>query len=527
MNIALAKKILSTIADRGVRELVLCSGARNSPLVQILEKASGFQIYNFFEERSAAFFALGLIKKTGTPVAVLTTSGTAAAELFPAVIEAHYTNMPLVLVTADRPRRLRGTGSPQTIDQVNLFGAHVESFMDIAVNESFGLDGWTGHGPLHLNVCFDEPLIDSNVESAEFSPSRFRRDNLFRDSTLADHFITLKKFLDSKRCPIFLIGPLPASERDAVKSFLLRMGAPVFAEALSGLREDRDLRNLLLKSGEPILKLTQFDALIRIGGVPTVRFWRDLEAEYKFLPVLSINSTPFSGLSRGTFLHSDIKKLLSAYDENPEFDFDLIKSVLNYDQGKHRELLAVLDRSTQSEAALVHRLSLLVEPEANIYLGNSLPVREWDLVASREREVNWEMAGNRGVNGIDGQLSTFLGFAATERPNWGVFGDLTALYDLSAPWVLNQAPLKNTRIVVVNNSGGQIFSRIFKTPVGLNSHALNFGDWARMWGLEYEKWEAIPQRFSNEAASVIEIVPNAEASSDFWKSYEELWAAPR
>lgn len=527
MNLDLAKNVLQSLASRGIHEIVLCSGARNSPFVWVLENSEGFRVYNFFEERAAAFFALGRIKNHMQPVAVLTTSGTAAAELFPAVIEAHYTGAPLVLITADRPRKLRGTGAPQTIDQVNLFGNHVDTFVDIAINESFGVDTWTGHGPLHVNVCFDEPLIDRQLGQSEFLSGEFRRDKLFRDDTLADHFITLKNFLSQKKCPVFLLGPLPLSEQKAVKDFLLRMRAPVFAESLSGLREDVDLAALTLKSGEGILNLTQFDCVVRIGGVPTVRFWRDLDGSHKYLPVLSINSVPFSGLSRGTFLHTDIKKLLTAYDEAPALDQTTIENILSHDQSLYRELQGILDRESRSEVALIHRLSMIVESGSNVYLGNSQPIREWDLAAYRDGGKNWEMNGNRGVNGIDGQLSTFFGFCNDEGPNWGVFGDLTTLYDLASPWAIHQKPLKNTRIVVINNSGGQIFSRIFKSQACLNTHNLNFGDWARMWNMGYEQWTGIPQRFSSEESTIIEVIPEADASQRFWKAYEELWKAPR
>lgn len=526
MNLALAKNILESLASRGVHEIILCSGARNSPLVHVLQESTGFHIYSFFEERSAAFYALGRIKNHGHPVAVVTTSGTAAAELFPAVIEGHYTGSPLVLVSADRPRKLRGTGAPQSIDQVNLFGNHAETFIDIAGGETFSLDSWTGHGPLHINVCFDEPLIDSEVGSVEVRQEAFRKDNIFRDNTIADHFIDLKKFLSESRRPVFLVGPLSFDERGVVKEFLLRMRAPVFAEALSGLREDRELKPYLLKSGEPILSASRFDSLIRIGGVPTVRYWRDVENNARLISVISLSNLPFAGLSHGKLIHTDLRKLLAAYDEKTDFDNASLEKILNYDEEQYRKLQQILDRESHSEVALVHRLSLVIEEDAAIYLGNSLPIREWDLAAHRERHVSWDMAGNRGVNGIDGQLSTFLGFACEDTPNWGIFGDLTTMYDLVSPWALKQRPLKNTRFVVINNSGGQIFSRLFKNSDFLNSHNLGFSDWAKMWELGYEKWTSVPQRFTSEEPTVIEIVPDEKSSERFWKSYEELWSAP-
>jgi 2-succinyl-5-enolpyruvyl-6-hydroxy-3-cyclohexene-1-carboxylate synthase len=163
----LIQQTLHTIAYLGVREVCVAAGARNAPLVSALLASSGVKIWNFFEERSAAFFALGRIMADRKPVAVVTTSGTAAAELLPAAIEAHYQNLPLVLVTADRPKRYRGSGAPQAIEQAGLFGVYATMVGDWdATDESH--EGHCSDGPMHLNVCLDEPL-ETNVSGVDFS----------------------------------------------------------------------------------------------------------------------------------------------------------------------------------------------------------------------------------------------------------------------------------------------------------------------------------------------------------------------
>jgi 2-succinyl-5-enolpyruvyl-6-hydroxy-3-cyclohexene-1-carboxylate synthase len=144
-NIAAAREIIGRVRGLGVVDFCICGGSRNAPLIAVL--ASG---YTFVDERSAAFFALGRAKRDGRPVAVITTSGTAAAELLPAAVEAFYSGVPLVLITADRPARFRGTAAPQSIEQAGLFGVY-------AVTD---IDRWNGRTPLHINVEFDEPLID-------------------------------------------------------------------------------------------------------------------------------------------------------------------------------------------------------------------------------------------------------------------------------------------------------------------------------------------------------------------------------
>jgi len=153
-NIAAARAIINDVQSLGTSVFVVCGGSRNAPLIAALGTAIGERrastVYTFVDERAAAFFALGRTKRDGRPVAVITTSGTAVAELLPAAIEAFYSGQPLIFITADRPARFRGSGAPQTIDQVGIFGGYAAT--DIAA--------WSRAMPLHINIEFDEPLID-------------------------------------------------------------------------------------------------------------------------------------------------------------------------------------------------------------------------------------------------------------------------------------------------------------------------------------------------------------------------------
>lgn len=158
-NLEAARQLIGQMREAGVDEFCVCAGSRNSPLLAVLGGLSGgngqpatgdLRLFSFIDERSAAFFALGRTKLHGKPTAVVTTSGTAVGELLPATIEAHYSGLPLVLITADRPARFRGTGAPQTIEQLGIFGPYA----------STSIDTWTHDEPLHINIEFDEPLID-------------------------------------------------------------------------------------------------------------------------------------------------------------------------------------------------------------------------------------------------------------------------------------------------------------------------------------------------------------------------------
>jgi 2-succinyl-5-enolpyruvyl-6-hydroxy-3-cyclohexene-1-carboxylate synthase len=158
-NIERARQLVEQVRGLGTNDFCTCAGSRNSPLLVVLGSLGRWvagslgddvRVFSFVDERSAAFFALGRTKTHGNPAAVVTTSGTAVAELLPAVIEAHYSALPLVLITADRPARYRGSGAPQAIEQVGIFGSYAAT----------SLDGWNRARPLHLNIEFDEPLID-------------------------------------------------------------------------------------------------------------------------------------------------------------------------------------------------------------------------------------------------------------------------------------------------------------------------------------------------------------------------------
>ena len=152
-NIERARQLVEQVRSLGTSDFCTCAGSRNSPFLAVLGNPATRQpgnLFSFVDERSAAFFALGRIKQHGNPVAVVTTSGTAVAELLPAVIEAHYSALPLILITADRPARYLGSGAPQAIEQISIFGSYAAT----------SLDGWNRARPLHLNIEFDEPLID-------------------------------------------------------------------------------------------------------------------------------------------------------------------------------------------------------------------------------------------------------------------------------------------------------------------------------------------------------------------------------
>ena len=467
-SVDVAARVIADIrAAGGVREFCVCAGSRNAPLLAVLG-ASDARLYSFVDERSAAFFALGRIKLHGAPVAVVTTSGTAVAELLPAAIEAYYSGLPLVLITADRPAWFRGTGAPQAIEQVGIFGVYAEG----------ELAAWSRSRPLHLNVELEE------MGSAGVVPAGSRRSGRLEGGA-----------------PLVILGAIAPVHRDRVREFVARLSAPTYAEPLSGLREDPSLP--LITAGERMIRRGNFDSVIRIGNVPTLRFWRDLDT--LDLPVTHYSDLPFAGMTRGE-VHP-IEALPSTTGR-----LDDSSSFFALDKQMREQLHAILDDEPSSELAMLRALSRELPDGAGVYLGNSLPVREWDLVATRDRRFEYE--ANRGANGIDGQLSTFFGWCAPDRENVCVIGDLTAIYDLGAPWIVPQLDVR-FRIVIINNGGGRIFGRVaalrgmesaLRERIIENVHDVRFEQWAKMWNID-----------------VTELRPDGEASRRVWARYDELW----
>ena len=294
--------------------------------------------------------------------------------------------------------------------------------------------------------------------------------------------------------PLIIVSTLQSEERDSVLHFLQRTDVPIYAEAVSGLREHPALRDRLVFSGEALLSEAGFDGVIRIGGVPTLRYWRDLERTYRDLPVQVFSRLPFPGLGRSDVTVKGLKSLDTTEFRCQRGDF---AKFFSRDRALYQSHLKQWGQEPLSEQGMFHRLSQVIPRGSRIFLGNSLSIREWDLCATRE-DRGFEIAANRGANGIDGELSTFYGWAEAGRSNWAILGDLTTLYDLAAPWVLPQLKGVDTHLVVVNNGGGQLFSKLFSQKTFLNSHSLHFDDWARMWGLHYERWESVPENYINE-----------------------------
>lgn len=500
------RESIKQLLEAGCGEFVVCGGARNAGLVALLKAAEGIRVWQHFEERGAAFFALGRTKETGQPCAVVVTSGTAVAECLPAVIEAHYSCKPVIVLSADRPESYRGSGAPQTIEQENLFGEY-------AATE---FANWDGLGPLHLNIPLNEGVVEADrwmAETGAFVPKR----ESFEVRGLRD-------FLDHGvfRGLVVMVGGLEPDDREEVFFFLKELGVPVIADINSGIREA--LGALLIP--EKILNGHLPGRILRLGEVPLGRLWRDLD-DHPEVEVLSICRNGLPGLARPTqVIRAGVGRVLRGYGEAElvgDVNDDFVRArPLNVRIEEH------LESYPDSEPGLVNLLSVYATTGEALFLGNSLPIREWNDFGQRETPYALVMA-NRGVNGIDGQLSTWLGATADVPDAWGVFGDLTALYDLAAPSMLPQVEQRGRILVVINNGGGKIFEHLPRLDqlTEAQRSAIEQGQevkleaWAEMWGMDYLKIdsrEGFDDLEGGGKTLLVELVPSQVETGKFWSS---------
>ncbi|MBL9115674.1 MAG: hypothetical protein JNJ83_11760 [Verrucomicrobiaceae bacterium] len=486
---------LEGLAALGVTEVAVAAGARNIRLVRGALEAHGLKVWSFFEERCMGFFALGRALTTGHPVAVITTSGTAAVELAPAMVEAYYQRLPLIAVTADRPASYRGSGAPQAIEQVDLYGIYAKCYDVPSDPMPTDLDG-----PIQINVCLEEG--SAAVPPVTFSGTRV----LGYDPRATDK-------VRVSDVDLVLVGGLHPTQAGFISSQLLALGAPIVAEATANLT---GVDHLMVTGGEKSLAELPVLKVLRIGCVPSWRWWRDLENRPE-IEVTHVSDVPLTGLARDK--HCRVWPLAALQCSESKHQ---TRSSLNLASTLHR----VVMRWPLSEPAWMQHIRKAIPEGARVFLGNSLPIREWNLAVGCTEGIT--CFANRGTNGIDGLISTWLGVCAEAQDSWLVIGDLSTLYDLAGPWIANQLPSANRRIVIINNSGGKIFSRVKSLrdldqqtqQVIENRHHLSFQSWAEMWGWAYRSISK-PSDLNQlpDGNTVLEVMPDAKETESFWTAW--------
>lgn len=504
-----ALTILTKIKQLGCEDVVICPGGRNAPFVEVLSKSKIFKTKTLFEERSAGFYACGLIKKTKQPVAVVTTSGTAVAELLPSVIEAYYQGLPLIIITADRPKSYRGSGAPQSIKQDQILSDFCGASFDLEGDQSTLLKfNEPLSKPIHINICFDEPLLIDKKGNYDDQLKASKEPLAEQAPELSANSLNYENI----KQPLIIIGQLDDSEAELVLPILKKLNTAIYAEAHSGLKYNSEIKDLMIKTGaktiNTIFKSEGFDSVIRIGGVPTLRFWRDLDK--LDVPVINFSKNKFSGLSRVKESSNQLLQLNTVTEAGfsnklpADFKESLIIEKSN----------ALLLKYPNSEQSFVHKLSKLIKNNDQVFLANSLPIREWDNFASPNGSPKVQTL--RGANGIDGNISYFLGLSSPDIANVCILGDLTAMYDMAAGFLYKKYYQEHKiKIVIINNGGGKIFTPLFENEAFENNHDIEFSGWAKMFGLGYQHVSDSSQIEFTDQNEVIELVPDNNESASF------------
>lgn len=474
-NALWARALVDELARGGVRDAVISPGSRSAPLA--LACADQLRVHTVLDERAAAFFALGAARASHRPVAVLATSGSAGAHFFPAILEAEAGGVPLVALTADRPPELHGWGAPQTTDQRHLFGTHVRFFADAGVPDPATLPHLRAtvaralqhEGPVHLNVPFREPLapVEQSIPPVRDEPAARH----VRAHRVPGDLTEVVGELSRRPRTVAVCGPRDAD--DDLASALAALGCPVISECASQIRNARSISHadLILRS-EPWARALRPDAVIRIGGGLSSKVVQAWVEQAPYAVVVHERGEPIDPAHRASaIVEGNAPSICRALAGR-------VGSALRppFEEAEARAR-AALERAFAGapfgEPLIARETALAAE---QLYVSSSMPVRDVDAFASRCGRV----LVNRGVNGIDGIVSSAAGAAAvTGKRTVALVGDIALLHDLGGLVAAARLGIPLT-VVCVNNDGGGIFhflpiadhterfEQLFGTPHGMN-----------------------------------------------------------
>ncbi|HET7651969.1 MAG TPA: 2-succinyl-5-enolpyruvyl-6-hydroxy-3-cyclohexene-1-carboxylic-acid synthase [Acidimicrobiales bacterium] len=492
----------------GVTDAVVAPGSRSTPLLLALSSCAAIRLHVFLDERSAAFFALGVGMATGRPAVVVTTSGTAAVELHPAVVEASYARVPLLAVTADRPWELRDVGAPQTVDQSGLFGRAVRWFADPGVPDASSSSAWRslaaravaeavrGRGPVHLNLPFRDPLVavPGPLPPGRHDGAPWHGVAHPRSGTGSGAETAPLPVPEAARAVV--VAGRGASELGDVVGWAAERGWPVLADPLSGCRVQAPN---VIAAFDGLLRAGRFaagvapDVVVRVGAPPASKVLAQWLASLS-CPQLAVS--PPGTWPDPERTATDVLPALPGVDVDA-VDAGWLARWRAADDAAQRAIDEVLAaRAGLTEPAVARTVVDALPDGARLVVSSSMPVRdvEW---FSRPRD-GITVHANRGANGIDGIVSTALGVAAgSHDPTVALLGDLAFLHDSGGLLWARDRDVDCT-FVVVDNDGGGIFSflpqaaadavapatfeRLFGTPHGIDvaelarAHALDVAD---------------------------------------------------
>ena len=560
----------------GVRHAVFSPGSRSTTMAMLFKEHEGFETYMNIDERSASFMALGIAKAHKEPTVLVCTSGSAVAHYLPAVLEAQYSGVPLIVLSADRPHTLLHVGAPQTVDQHKIFGTAVNYYEELAVPQESHYYTYprqvarkaymkamdTKKGPVHINVPLFEPLVpELSRNHFEAGRSSFKvvkpnyssvfgcdnRNNLTHINNVIDvahnndSTKEINDLLERYERILILAGPqIDVDEADMIRSFGEALQAPIFADPLSNVRGCDTSKVVIstydaLLAGQALWNELKPDCVIQFGQIVVSKRVQQMIASWTDVEYIEVNPTMDSMNPTGkTTMHvqASIDVFTHLYGKNNSSDTYLNIWQRLEQEGK-KQLSSAINEPHCFEGRTIRELQQYIPENGQIFVANSMTIRDFDYFwfSGGSRAV---LYGNRGVNGIDGTISTALGLAVNGRPTYLVTGDLSLFHDLNGLAVAKTHNL-NLTIILHNNDGGGIFEYLPQKGTKhfdylfSTSQGLDYSGAAKLYGCGYTKISS-PNELSSVLANVsqetgvhiIEIPTNREYSRELHKKYTKV-----
>lgn len=538
----------------GVRHAVFSPGSRSTTMAMLFKEHEGFETYMNIDERSASFMALGIAKVHKEPTVLVCTSGSAVAHYLPAILEAQYSGVPLIVLSADRPYTLLHVGAPQTVDQHKIFGTAVNYFEELAVpqeshyytyprqvaRKSYMKAMDTKKGPVHINVPLFEPLVpELSRNHFEAGRSSFK---VFKPN-YSDIFACGEgnNLLERYERILILAGPqIDVDEADMIRSFGEALQAPILADPLSNVR-GCDTSNVVISTydallaGQSLWHELKPDCVIQFGQIVVSKRVQQMVASWDNVEYIEVNATMDSMNPTGkTTMHMQASidvftNLYGVKNDSPAY----LGKWQHLETAGKQKLGTAIEEPSCFEGRTIRELQQHISDNAQVLIANSMSIRDFDYFwfSGESRAV---LYGNRGVNGIDGTISTALGLAVNGRPTYLVTGDLSLFHDLNGLAVAKTHNL-NLTIILHNNDGGGIFEYLPQKGTKhfdylfSTSQGLDYSGAAKLYGCSYIKISS-PDELSSVLAKIgresgvhiIEIPTNREYSRELHKKYTKV-----
>ncbi len=550
-------KIVASIIQNGVEDVVISPGSRSTPLAYAFSSIEDVKVYRQVDERSAAFFALGIAKAKQKPVALLCTSGTAAANYYPAIVEAKYSRVPLIVITADRPHELREVGAPQAINQIRLYGEQVKwsaefpipdgaeqtlPFIERHVARAINIANTSPLGPVHLNVPFREPLL---IDFKKQLPTVHFKGSFLSEIVPTDEGKNLlSEIINNTKKGFIIVGELAlGTDLRYMWEFVRKVKWPVLVESLSNMRTNipEDCKEYLVATYDALLKDEQLrenlspETVIRFGAQPVSKFLTILLNQSQPKNYVVVDEDPMFRDSTSVsthFIHASVGSWMSEISVQSNLDNSYLSS------WQESEVIAVkyirdYVKKESDEGAMVRLLLEHLPNGSDLFVSSSMPIRDIDtFLLPTERDI--QIFANRGANGIDGVMSTAIGFSQgrIDRNMYLLIGDLAFLHDVNALIATRYQSCKIT-VVVLNNDGGGIFSYLpqstvkeyyedlFGTPT-----ALQFEQVANMYDMNYEQIKELDEMetvFNKQSTNPLRLIEVFTDRQENVIAHRRLW----